>query len=217
MRIKGAIFDMDGTLLDSMKYWNTVGVEYLERLGIKFNTKKDNCVLYAGIKIFTDYCNKTYGLNKTYEEVLCGVHDIMAEKYRTVVELKPGAKSMLERFKQNGVKMCIATATEKKEATAVLKRLGILDYFSDVITTTIVGADKNSPLIYERALELLGTSKNETYVFEDAYYAICTAKKNGFLVVGIEDENTVVPAKEIAPLCDHFLYAQDEYNTWFLE
>lgn len=217
MKIKGAIFDMDGTLLDSMKYWNTVGIEYLERLGIKFNTEKDNCVLYAGIKPFTDYCNNIYGLNKTYEEVLHGVHDIMAEKYRTVVELKPGAKSMLERFKQNGVKMCIATATEKKEATAVLKKLGILDCFSDVITTTIVGADKKSPLIYEKALELLGTSKNETYVFEDAYYAICTAKKNGFLVVGIEDENTVVPAKEIAPLCDYFLYEKDNYNLSFLE
>ena len=110
MKIKGAIFDMDGTLLDSMKYWDTVGIEYLERLGIKFNTEKDNSVLYAGIKPFTDYCNSNYGLNKTYEEVLRDVHDIMAEKYRTVVNLKNGAKEMLERFKQNGVQMCVATA-----------------------------------------------------------------------------------------------------------
>ena len=217
MRIKGAIFDMDGTLLDSMKYWNTVGIEYLERLGIKFNTGKDNCVLYAGIKIFTDYCNKTYGLNKTYEEVLCGVHDIMAEKYRTVVNLKNGAKEMLERFKQNGVKMCIATATEKKEASYVLEKLGIRDYFSEIFTTTLVGANKNSPLIYEVALEFLGTKKEETYVFEDAYYVICTATKAGFNVVGIEDENTVIPASQIEPVCTHFLYAKDEYNTWFLE
>ncbi len=217
MKIKGAIFDMDGTLLDSMKYWDTVGIEYLERLGIDFNDANENYVLQVGIREFTNYCNKAYSLNKSYEEVLQAMHDIIAEKYNTVVGLKPGAKDMLERFKQNGVKMCIATATEQKEAKGVLKRLGILDYFSEVFTTTMVGEDKNSPLIYEVALEHLGTDKNETYIFEDAFYAISTAQKAGFKIVGIEDESTVVPTKDIAPLCDYFLYTRDNYNTWFLE
>ena len=217
MKIKGAIFDMDGTLLDSMKYWNTVGIDYLTRKGIKYNNDKENQILNVGIRKFTEYCNETYGLNETYEKVLQEMHDIISEKYNTVVSLKPGALEMLKKFKANGVKMCIATATEQKEAMSVLKRLGVLDYFSEIFTTTIVGADKNSPLIYEVALEHLGTKKEETYIFEDAYYAINTAHNNGFLVVGIEDENTVVPTTEIAPLCDHFLYEKDEYNTWFLD
>ena len=217
MKIKGAIFDMDGTLLNSMQYWNTVGIDYLKRHGIDFDGSKENYVLHVGILGFTEYCNKKYSLYKTYEEVLREMHDIIAEKYNTVVELKPGALKMLERFKQNGVKMCIATATEQKEAIGVLTRLGIIDYFSEVLTTTIVGKDKNSPLIYEVALEHLGTPKDETYVFEDAAYAINTAHKNGFKVIGIEDKNTVVPTEKIVPLCDYFLYEKDNYNTSFLE
>lgn len=217
MKIKGAIFDMDGTLLDSMAYWNTVGIDYLTRQGIKFNNDKENWVLQVGILKFTEYCNETYGLNKSYEEVLQALHDIIAEKYNTVVKLKSGAIEMLEKFKQNGVKMCIATATEQNEAIGVLKRLGVFDYFSEILTTTIVGKDKNSPLIYETALEHLGTKKDETYVFEDAWYAIKTAHDNGFKIVGIEDKNTVVPTSEIIPLCDYFLYESDKYDVSFLE
>ena len=113
--------------------------------------------------------------------------------------------------------MCVATATEQKEATAVLKRLGVLDYFSEVLTTTIVGANKNSPLIYEKALELLGTPKDETYVFEDAVYAIETAKRACFKVIGIEDSCSALVPIEVAKLCDHFLYANDEYDISFLD
>ena len=217
MKIKGAIFDMDGTLIDSMEYWETVGIEYLKRNNITFNTERDNYILQVGIKQFSDFCNKEYGLNKPYEEVLQKIHDIMAEKYETVVMLKPGAKEMLEKFKQNGVKMCIATATEKKEAVSVLNRLGILDYFDEVFTTTTVGANKNSPLIYETALNFLGTKKEETYVFEDAWYAVYTAVNAGFNVIGVEEKFSSVPSKEIAPHCKHFLWEKDNYDISFLE
>ena len=81
----------------------------------------------------------------------------------------------------------------------------------------MVGKGKESPLIYEVALSHLGTPKDETYVFEDAWYAINTAHNNGFKVVGIEDKNTVVPTSEIVPLCDYFLYTNDNYNTSFLD
>ena len=217
MKIKGAIFDMDGTLVDSMKYWDTVGIEYLKRKGITFDNEDDNYVLKVGIRGFTEYCNKTYGLGKTYEEVLGEIHDIMDEKYNTVVTLKTGAEKMLEGLRQNGVRICLATATEQASAKNILKKLGVLDYFEDVITTTIVGKDKHSPLIYEKAMELLGTSKEETYIFEDAVYAISTAKRAGFKVIGIEDDCSALPPNEVAKMCDHFLYAKDEYDISFLD
>ena len=217
MKIKGAIFDMDGTLVDSMKYWDTVGIEYLERKGIKHNNNDENYVLKVGIKNFTQYCNENYNLGKTYEEVRDEIHDIMDEKYNTVVNLKVGAEKMLEKLRQNGVKICLATATEQASAKNILNKLGVLDYFQDVITTTIVGKDKHSPLIYEKAMELLGTSKEETYIFEDAVYAITTAKNAGFKVIGIEDECSALPPAQVEKMCDHFLYTKDEYDISFLD
>ena len=217
MKIKGAIFDMDGTLVDSMKYWDTVGIEYLERKRIKHNNNDENYVLKVGIKNFTQYCNENYNLGKTYEEVRDGIHDIMDEKYNTVVNLKVGAEKMLEKLRQNGVKICLATATEQASAKNILNKLGVLDYFEDVITTTIVGKDKHSPLIYEKAMELLGTSKEETYIFEDAVYAITTAKNAGFKVIGIEDECSALPPAQVEKMCDHFLYTKDEYDISFLD
>lgn len=217
MKIKGAIFDMDGTLLNSMKYWDTVGIEYLERSGIKYTNDKENNVLEVGILGFTEYCNKTYGLNKTYKQVLGEIHDIMDEKYMTSVRLKRGADKMLEKLRQNGVKICLATATEASSAKKILEKLGVLDYFEHVITTSMVGQSKRSPLIYEKALELLGTSKEEAYVFEDAVYAIKTAKGAGFNVIGIEDECSALPSNEVAKMCDYFLYEKDEYDLSFLD
>ncbi len=217
MKIKGAIFDMDGTLLDSMKYWDTVGIEYLERNGIKYTSDRENNVLEVGIWGFTEYCNKTYGLNKTYKQVLAEIHDIMDEKYATVVSLKTGAQKMLELLRQNGVKICLATATEESSAKKILEKLGVLEYFEHVITTSMVGQSKRSPLIYEKAMELLGTSKGETYIFEDAVYAIQTAKGAGFNVVGIEDECSALPSSEVAKMCDYFLYEKDEYDISFLD
>ena len=217
MKIKGAIFDMDGTLIDSMKYWDTVGLEYLKRNGIKHTNDKENYVLQVGIYAFSEYCNKTYGLNKSYEQVLHEIHDIMDEKYATAVTLKKGADKMLEVLRQNGVKTCLATATEQGSAKKVLEKLGVLNYFENVITTTMVGKSKHDPLIYEKALEFLGTNKEETYVFEDAVYAIETAKKDGFNVIGIEDDFAVLPPNEVEKMCDYFLYASDEYDISFLD
>ena len=116
MKIKVAILDMDGTLLDSMKYWGTVGKEYLEKKGIDVDLETQTNILNIGILRFTEICNERFCLNVSYEEVLNDLHLLMEEKYNSVVTLKTGAKEMLERFKQNGVKMCIATATEQKTA-----------------------------------------------------------------------------------------------------
>lgn len=217
MKIKGAIFDMDGTLLDSMKYWSTVGIEYLERCGIEYTSDMENNVLNVGIWAYTEYCNKTYGLNKSYEQVLKDIHDIMDEKYETAVSLKKGAEKMLEMLRQNGVKICLATATEEGSAKKILEKLGVLDYFEHVITTSMVGQSKRTPLIYEKALELLGTDKEETYIFEDAVYAIETATGAGFNVIGIEDDCSALPPSEVAKMCTYFLYASDEYNLSFLD
>jgi HAD superfamily hydrolase (TIGR01509 family) len=119
---------------------------------------------------------------------------------------------MLERLSRKGVKMCLATATDRESVEFVLKKLGIDKYFSKIFTSSEVGVGKREPLIYELALEYLGTPKDETYVFEDAYYAMKTAHNAGFKVAGVYDVNVTQTVDEIKSLCDCYIARDDNYN-----
>lgn len=212
MKITGAIFDMDGTLLDSMDYWGSVASEYLREIGIAPQDGEDRLFLESGMKEWYGHCVDTYGITLSHEEVKTGVYSAMNKKYATVVNLKDGALELLERLSKAGVKMCLATATDRPTVEMIIKRLGIDKYFSRIFTAQEVGVGKREPVIYERALEYLGTPKDETYVFEDAYYALVTAHGASFKTVGVYDKNVFVPREQILPLCTYFLDEDSKYH-----
>lgn len=208
MKITGAIFDMDGTLINSMDYWAIAPTEFLKNRGIEppENTVRD--YLENGMKSW----HKHACPELPFDEVSNGIYDIMDRYYEKYVSLKDGARELLDRLKAHGVKMCLATATDKFMVEKVLKKLGILEYFSAILTSKEVGLGKRHPLIYEKARELLGTDKETTYVFEDAYYAINTCHQNGIKVIGVYDKNAFVSEKEIASLCDYYLDKDSKYQ-----
>lgn len=185
--IKGAIFDLDGTLIDSMFIWDTIGVDYLRSLGIE---PKEN--LAEVFKTFTlwetaEYYRKHYGVTDSVQEIVDSINHMVAEIYRTKVTLKPGVEEFLKRLDRAGVKMCVATVTERGIAEDVLKRLGVSQYFLKIVTCDDVGCGKESPEIYRKALSCLGTEKRETVVFEDVLHALKTAKEDGFRVAAVYD------------------------------
>lgn len=185
--IKGAIFDLDGTLLDSMFIWDTIGEEYLRSLGIE--PKED---LRETFKTFTleqsaHYYREHYGVTLSVKEIIDGVNEMVENYYIKTVPLKPGVKEFLMKLSSQGVKMCIATVTDRHLVEAALKRCGVREFFSEIFTCAQVGGSKEEPLIYRTALEHLGTNKAETVVFEDAYYALKTAKTDGFCVAAVYD------------------------------
>lgn len=185
--IKGAIFDLDGTLLDSMSIWDTIGEDYLRSLGIE---PREN--LAETFKTFTleqsaEYYRTNYGVTLSVAEIVNGVNGMIEDFYRNTVPLKKGVREFLEALSQKGVKMCIATVTDRYLAEAALVRLGVRKYFSEIFTTAEVGCGKSEPLIYRTALAHLGTQKAETFVFEDAYHALMTAKNDGFPTVAVYD------------------------------
>ena len=211
-KITGAIFDMDGTLLNSMDYWATVAEEFLTKNNLLAKAGDNRRFLEFGMKEFYSYAVKELGLTKSFQETHDEMYGIIANHYESDVDLKDGALEMLEALYQRGVKMCLATATDRFIVEKILKKLGIEKYFSKVFTAGEVGVGKSQPKIYEVALEYLGTDKSSTYVFEDAYYAINTAHNAGFLVVGIYDKNVFVPTEEIIPLCDLFVTESMRYD-----
>lgn len=211
MKFNGAIFDMDGTLIDSMGYWKTAPGEYIRSLGKEPEEDLGDRFLTLGLtNIYPEMCEK-YSLDLPIEEISRGIYSVMEKNYERV-EIKPFVRNMLYAFKAEGVKMCVASATNADLAKRVLSRLGILDCFSEVLCCRDVGRGKRHPDIYNHALGFLGTKKKETLVFEDAVFAVRTLKANGFVAVGIEDEYTTDRERaEIKSLVDYYV---DTYANW---
>ena len=204
--IRGAIFDADGTLLDSMGIWDTLGEDYLRTKG-KIprenlrETFRDMSLLQAAC-----YYRENYALTESPEKIVEELNAMIASFYEKEAPLKEGAAAFLEELCQRNIKMCIATATDHSLIRAALKRCGVLHYFTFILTCGQAGAGKDTPTIYEEALALLGTGKKETFVFEDALYALKTAKTAGFPTVGVKDPSSAVQEREIIKQADYYLY-----------
>jgi len=210
MKFKGAIFDLDGTLIDSMTVWENIGAEFLLSHGIT-PPKNIKAILkpmsfYQSAKYFME----EYKISYTPEEIMDRVYEHVADKYREMIPLKEAVQEYLAKLNQKGIKMCVATASNKELATEALRRLGVLDYFEFIITCDEIGSGKDEPTIYLEAARLLQIDKNEICVFEDAFYCAKTAKDAGFNVVGIYDESSKTDSEVLRELCNHFIMSFKE-------
>ena len=205
--IKGAIFDIDGTLLDSMPIWENAGARYLATLGITakpdLKERLDTLSLPEGAL----YMQKEYELSVSTEDILEGVNQVVKDFYYKEVAMKPGAYELIKHLKESGVKLIIATATDAKLAKAALARNGIWEEFIGMITCEEAGAGKTSPKVFELSRQKLQTKKEETWVFEDSLYAVRTAAEAGFPVCSIYDAYSAGNAEEIKKLSD--IYVND--------
>ena len=208
--IKGAIFDLDGTLIDSMFIWDTFGEDYLRTLGI---TPREN--LAETFKTFTleqsaKYYQNHYDVKLSVDEIVDSINNMVAEIYQTKVTLKSGVKDFLERLHKSGVKMCVATVTDRSVAESVLKRLGVFEYFLQIFTCAEVGCSKESPEIYRYALNYLGTAKEETVVFEDVLHALTTAENDGFKTAAVYDAHELQQDK-MKEIADYYITDFDSF------
>lgn len=209
-KIDGAIFDMDGTLLDSMHIWDDIGSKFLKSIGIEPEENLREVLRVMSVMQGAEYFIIHYGVKMTVPEIVSKMRSIVAHQYEEIVKEKPGIKELLECLKNAGVKMCVATATDKSLSKIALKRNGLMDYFADIITCDDVGKGKDEPYIYLEARDIIGTDTEHTAVFEDAYYAAKTAKDAGFILVGVEDKSAEGQRSEIIKISD--VYTKDFKN-----
>ena len=202
--IKGAIFDLDGTLLDSMFIWDTIGEEYLRSLGKEPHEDLKETFMTLTLEEAAEYYREHYGVTLSVKEIVDGVNAMVEQTYRTKVTLKPGIAEYLAWLKENGVRMCVATVTDRYLVEETLERLGVRHYFSEIFTCAEVGFGKDKPVIYQKALEHLETAKDETYVFEDMLFALNTAKTDGFPTVGVYDRHEA-HQDELKGLADYYV------------
>ena len=189
MKIRGAIFDVDGTLLDSMFIWDTIGETYLRSIGYQPKENLNETFKNMSLHQAARYYQTEYGVTQSIDEIMDGVNAMLERYYRFEVPLKPGVAELLERLRQDGVKLCIATATDRHLVEAALDRCGVLSCFGEIFTCNEVGHGKDEPDIFEAALRFLGTRREETLVFDDALYAVWTAKEAGFSVAAVYDSH----------------------------
>ena len=190
MNKRYCIFDMDGTLVDSMWYWKHLEYEFLEPKGIGDIDEVLKDIQHMTIPEAMAYFIDRFGFEGSVESLTEEFNGMMAAHYASDVEVKPGAPAYLEALKTEGVKMCIASATSVPLVTICLERLGLLHYFDFLLSCVDVGAGKNKPDVFLEAARRLGGPPEETAVFEDSLVAATSAKSAGFHVVGIYDKNS---------------------------
>lgn len=211
--MKGAIFDMDGTLLDSMQVWVHVGEQYLQNRGIEPEEGLGEVLFPMSMRDGAVYVKEKYGLPETSDTIVADMNAIVFAAYRDEVIPKPGVVAYLEALKKRGIPMAVATATDRPMVEAALARTGLAGYFKQIFTCTEIGAGKERPDIYLAAAEALGASPADTWVFEDALYAIKTAKAAGFYTVGLYDETSRNDQEAIAGCADCYVRGMEELRA----
>jgi len=202
---KGVIFDCDGVLIDSMPFYNRLEGAYLESVGKKPRPDLNERLRPLEGDEIAEFFQAEYGVELSKEEILAG-RDKMAEDYYDFGSvLKDGVVEVLEMFKARGVKMCVATATDRRLVEAALLRHGILGYFNRVYTCIEEKVSKSSPEIFLRAARFLGTDIKDTLVIEDAVHAVISAKSAGFKVIAVYDKFQEVNITEIKSNCDYYV------------
>lgn len=207
MEHKFAIFDMDGTLIDSMIFWENLAAEYLTSKGIreipadileriKPMTMSESAALFR----------EKFGLSGDLEAEM---NAMMENHYRLDIPLKPGVREYLRKLHGRDVRMCVASATAEHLMEACLTRLGIRDSFEFLLSCEAVGAGKSSPLVYHACAKRLKAAPQEIAVYEDALYAIQTAKAAGYYVVGVYDDSAADSWLTIENIADEIIHWEE--------
>jgi len=211
MRLQSAIFDMDGTLLDSMHIWDNIAPNFLLSQGIEPEPDLHDIVKVLTVREGAQYCKDTYHLPQTVDEIIALTEAQVEDFYTHSVEAKPGVKKFLSLLKMEGVWMYVATNTSRHLVEKALKHAGLDGFFRGIITCAEVGAGKKeSPEVYERAMRRLRSNKKDTVIFEDAVHAIRTAKAAGFRVCAVYDPSAEEDQEEIRQLSDYYIRSFEE-------
>ena len=206
--VKAAIFDMDGTLVDSLMLWDIFGEalekEYPDKIGTQISEEDSKAIRVLPLRDGMQLLHDHYGLGASGEELFQLETRVFGDFYANRVELKPGVLEFLEYLKGRGVRMCIASATDPALVESALEHCGIRHYFDTVFSCGVLGKGKDTPDIYWMAQEFLGADMAHTWVFEDAYVAIKTATGIGMPTVGIYDRYNGYQ-DEIKAMATHYI------------
>lgn len=202
--VQAAVFDIDGTLLDSMPFWDFLGERYLRKRGELPEPGLRDILFPMTVEEGVHYLKTAYYLPDSEGAIRNGLYLIAEKFYREEAALKKGAEDFLHRLSGAGVPMVLCTTGEAEPEKAALSRLGVLDLFRDLLACGDFRLTKRTPDIYLLCAERLDTRPERTLVFEDAFQAIASAKRGGFLTAAVEDESDRKEREKIVRTADFY-------------
>lgn len=203
--IQAVIFDLDGTLVDSMWVWNQIDIEYLRKKGhtVPENLKEE--ISHLSFLQTAEYFKKRFDLSDSVEEILEDWHKMSFDFYANKVKLKDGVKQFLDMLKSKNIKIALATSNSTPLLEACLKNNGIYDYFDSITVTDEVSRGKNFPDVYLLAAQKVNASPENCAVFEDIIPAVKGAKSANMTVVAVKDEASILDKEELCKLADKYI------------
>lgn len=211
MSICAAIFDLDGTILDSMNVWRHCGSDFVRENGCEPENGLSEKLYTMSIAESAAYVKNRYFPARTAEEISEGIQKMLSDSYAHKIALKDGAKETLAFLASRHIPCALATATPEELFRPALTRLGIDGCFCAVLTCPRLGTSKKEPRIYLKAAELLYAAPEETLVFEDALIPIRTAHTAGFLTAGVYDASCGTDAAEIKKYSSFYFSSLAEF------
>lgn len=208
--IKAVIFDMDGTLIDSMWVWNKIDINFLKKRNIACPSRLREKIEHLSFEEAAIYFKNRFNLKEDINDIMYEWNLMALEEYKSNIKLKHGARQFLQTLKSLGLKIGLATSNCELLLETVLKANSIYDCFDIITRTDEVSRGKQFPDVYLLTAKRLGISPKECIVFEDILPAVIGAKKAGMKVIGVHDSYSENQKNDIINLADKYIYSYSE-------
>ena len=202
---KAVLFDLDGTLVDSMWVWRDIDVDFLSAIGQTLPDDLQKCIEGMSFTETAEYFKERFNIKDDVEDIKTKWNKMAYDKYTSEVKLKKGAKEFLACLKADGILVGIASSNSMTLIEGALKAEGVLDYFDAITTACEAGAGKPAPDIYLLAARKLGVSPAECLVFEDIPMGIMAGNSAGMTTVAVEDAYSHKIREEKERLAKYFI------------
>lgn len=203
---RAAIFDLDGTLWDSMDVWEHIDVKFLAKRGLEVPTDYMKTISVMRFEEAATYSIKRFGFSDSVEDLIKEWYDMAAYEYEHNVRLYPYVREYLLSLKQQGIKLAIATSSSEQLYLPCLKRNGILDLFEVHCSADKVGKGKGSPDLFLYVAKQLHVPIEEIIVFDDILEAVQSAKKAGMRVYGVSEKHSLENKAAICEIADGYIH-----------